>query len=256
MPDGTLQILGSGTSAVPLDVPISGNQLLDLIAVKADFDGSAAGVDFVPMIEILSDAGVVMAQAKGSTVTAGDSATVTFFPFGADESADSGGGITEIDSPDGSIVVTNPTGPVVDVQRFKPLSEGITGLFNAPAGTAGLLTLTHAGGSLLLDYTDPQNPTIKTPGYYAAFMIGTGGGAYAAGVQFEMALSFINSPDPLAIGGDATTVGDGASQCLISLNTATALMNTLSALNVFGFNHDAAPQPIGCSVVVQKIWPA
>ena len=39
MADATLQILGLGTSAVPLDYTVSGPQTLDLIAVKGDFDG-------------------------------------------------------------------------------------------------------------------------------------------------------------------------------------------------------------------------
>jgi hypothetical protein len=79
--DATLQILGLGTSAVPLDYTVSGPQTLDLIAVKGDFDGSAAGVDFVPVVEIISPAGAVMATSTGPTITAGSSATVTFAPF-------------------------------------------------------------------------------------------------------------------------------------------------------------------------------
>jgi hypothetical protein len=79
--DATLQILGLGTSAVPLDYNVSGPQTLDLIAVKGDFDGSAAGVDFVPVVEIISPAGAVMATSTGPTITAGSSATVTFAPF-------------------------------------------------------------------------------------------------------------------------------------------------------------------------------
>ena len=81
MADATLQILGLGTSAVPLDYTVSGPQILDLIAVKGDFDGSAAGVDFVPVVEIISPAGAVMATSTGPTITAGSSATVTFAPF-------------------------------------------------------------------------------------------------------------------------------------------------------------------------------
>jgi hypothetical protein len=81
MPDGTLQILGLGTSAAPLEYQFSGSQSFDLIAVKADFNGGAAAVDWVPVVEIVSDAGHVMAQAEGDTVPAGESRTVTFAPF-------------------------------------------------------------------------------------------------------------------------------------------------------------------------------
>jgi hypothetical protein len=91
--DATLQILGLGTSAVPLDYTVSGPQTLDLIAVKGDFDGSAAGVDFFPVVQIISPAGAVMATSTGPTITAGSSATVTFAPFLRSAATASGGGI-------------------------------------------------------------------------------------------------------------------------------------------------------------------
>jgi hypothetical protein len=81
MADGTLQILGLGTSAVPLDYTASGDQALDLVAVNADYDGGAASVDWQPVVEIISTAGHVMARGVGPTITAGDSASVTFAPF-------------------------------------------------------------------------------------------------------------------------------------------------------------------------------
>lgn len=169
MSNATLQILGQGTSAVPLDVPITGNQLLDLISVKADFDGGAAGVDFVPMVEIVSDAGVVMAQAKGPTVLAGDSATVTFFPFGAEEASTSTGTITEIESTDFSIQVTNPFGPIVDLSGFQPATEEEIvsfGPVSVPALGGFNVDFAHVSGATLLDYTAPAAPTFLGFGAY------------------------------------------------------------------------------------------
>jgi hypothetical protein len=170
MADGTLQILGSGTSAAPLTVNVTGSQSLDPVAIKATFDGTASGTDFVPVVELISDAGVVMAQAKGQTVTAGGSATVTFFPFGDEETA-TGGGVTSITSADGSIVVTNPGGPITDLAGFKPqttyefLSSNSMTVTNANAGT---FTWTHANGSTLLDLTVPAAPLVKVSGMWAA----------------------------------------------------------------------------------------
>jgi hypothetical protein len=96
--DATLQILGLGTSAVPLDYNVSGPQTLDLIAVKGDFDGSTAGVDFVPVVEIISPAGAVMATSTGPTITAGSSATVTFAPFLRSAATQTGGGGIQFDT--------------------------------------------------------------------------------------------------------------------------------------------------------------
>jgi hypothetical protein len=90
---GTLQILGLGTSHVPLEYQVAGGQVLDLIAVNADFDGAAAGVNFEPVVEIVSDAGEVMARGVGPTITAGSSASVTFAPFLRSAGSSSGGGI-------------------------------------------------------------------------------------------------------------------------------------------------------------------
>jgi hypothetical protein len=91
MADGTLQILGLGTSAVPLDYTASGDQALDLVAVNADYNGGGAGVDWQPVVEIISTAGHVMARGVGPTITAGDSASVTFAPFLKTAETDGGG---------------------------------------------------------------------------------------------------------------------------------------------------------------------
>lgn len=112
MADATLQILGLGTSAVPLDYTVSGPQILDLLAVKGDFDGSAAGVDFVAVVEIISPAGAVMATSTSPTITAGSSATVTFAPFLRSAASSSGGGGIQFDTEpqDGGYLYTATTG--------------------------------------------------------------------------------------------------------------------------------------------------
>jgi hypothetical protein len=79
--DATLQILGLGTGAVPLDYNVPGSQTIDLIAVKGTFDGSSAAVDFVAVVEIIGPSGEVMATSTSPTITAGSSASVTFAPF-------------------------------------------------------------------------------------------------------------------------------------------------------------------------------
>jgi hypothetical protein len=96
--DATLQILGLGTSAVPLDYMVPGGPSLALIAVKADFDGTSSGVDFVPMVEIISPAGDVMAFGKGEKVLAGGSVTQTFAPFLRGAATQTAGGGIKFDT--------------------------------------------------------------------------------------------------------------------------------------------------------------
>lgn len=69
------------TGAAPEDYLVSGAADIDLLSAAAEFDGTGAGADFQPAVQILDESGQVVATALGSTVTAGDSASVTFAPF-------------------------------------------------------------------------------------------------------------------------------------------------------------------------------
>jgi hypothetical protein len=180
--EGTLQILGLGTSAVPLDYNVAGNQSLDLIAVKADFDGTASGVDFQPVVEILSDANHVMATGVGQTITAGDSATVTFAPFlkATTGSSPSGTGLQfDTDPQAGGWFEMQTTSSGVSpsgwgIQLADTGGDGIQ--LQSPAGGvdirgAGLnvvttsdIALTSSGGAIRLDgSTAPADITVTIP---------------------------------------------------------------------------------------------
>lgn len=167
MADGTLQILGLGTSAVPLEYTISGNQPLDLIAVKADFDGSGAGSDFVPMVAILSSAGLVMAQSKGPAVTAGDSATVTFATFlgGANQSA-AGGGI-EFDKLN--------QGGALDI-RTADSAYSTVGFHVSDQSTLGINIVQDANGPVLLNATGDGGVIVRSDGNGELLVKQTGDG--------------------------------------------------------------------------------
>lgn len=79
--DATTQISGLGTKAAPLNYTVPSSQVIALNGVFASFDGTGAGGDFQPCVTIISDSGHIVAKCPGSTVTAGDSADVTFAPF-------------------------------------------------------------------------------------------------------------------------------------------------------------------------------
>lgn len=75
------QILAAGVASAPLSYVIPNAQELTLRAVNADFDGSATASPYVPVVEIISDAGIVIARCPlSSTIAAAGSAEVSWFP--------------------------------------------------------------------------------------------------------------------------------------------------------------------------------
>lgn len=93
MADGTTFISVTRSGSAPEDYLVSGASSIDLLAARADFDGSGAGSDFLPALQIVDEAGQVVATTFGSTVAAGGSASVTFAPFLRGATATGGAGI-------------------------------------------------------------------------------------------------------------------------------------------------------------------
>lgn len=75
------QILVVGQAAAPAGFIVPGNGQIKPKAMNAVFDGTNAAGDFLPALEIVSDAGIVVARVAASTVTMGNSAEVTWAPF-------------------------------------------------------------------------------------------------------------------------------------------------------------------------------
>lgn len=177
MANGTVQVLGIPTEPTPFDYQVTTPDALDLVAVIADYDGSAAGGSFVPMVELISPAGEVMAQGKGSTVAAGDSRRVTFAPFLEEDTA----------TPSGSFSVTNADYSVT---------------VNSIAHNSGDFLALNAlvSGTALLDISTPKHPKVLTAGYYCftcQFRVVLGlGGAPTAGSGHTGTISVVGGlPD-------------------------------------------------------------
>jgi hypothetical protein len=82
MPDGAIVI--PDTAAAPKDYTLSGAQEIALKSVRALIDGTGAGSAFLPTLQLLDPNGHVMWEgAAQSTVAAGGSADVSWFPVGA-----------------------------------------------------------------------------------------------------------------------------------------------------------------------------
>lgn len=74
------QILVTGSSDAPEGYTVPNTVELIPKAVSAVFDGTGASGNFVPIVEIVSDGGVVVAQSPASQVSAGGQAEVSWFP--------------------------------------------------------------------------------------------------------------------------------------------------------------------------------
>lgn len=110
-----VQIADTSSGDAPHDYTVPSSADFILKAAYGVFDGTLASGNFLPTLEIVSDSGHTIARSVGQQVTAGGSAEVSWVPFAPPASSGGGGGITEIESTDGSITVTDPTGPTVDL---------------------------------------------------------------------------------------------------------------------------------------------
>lgn len=76
------QIGNLAQRAAPLTRITKDSEEFELLAVNATFDGTNAATAYLPCVEVVSDAGLVVARNVAlESVAAGDSAEVTFAPF-------------------------------------------------------------------------------------------------------------------------------------------------------------------------------
>lgn len=121
------QILVTGSADAPAGYVVPNT--VDLIpkAVSCILDGTGASSDFVPVLEVISDGGVVVAQSPGSTVTAGGSVEQSWFPrVGATAQAVAGSGVPFMTYQTLSATVTGVNTPAyMDGQTFSPDVSGV-----------------------------------------------------------------------------------------------------------------------------------
>lgn len=148
---GPVIIEPQNTGDAPLSYQLAAGQTLEVLAVAAEFDGTNAAGSFVPAVGFYAADGRRLARCPApTTVTAGDSSEVSFFPFAPPASSGGGGGITEIESTDGSITVTNPIGPTVDLTG----AGGGSGIQFGVTNSGSFLDVeTNTGTILLQDFS-------------------------------------------------------------------------------------------------------
>jgi hypothetical protein len=158
-------ILDPSVEAAPSGYTIPGAQEIILKSVKASYDGSGASGDYVPTLQFVAPNGTIVAECPLlGTVTAGDDVDMTWFPRGG--VAASSGGITEVTSPGGTIYVTNPTGPIVDIDLNTTEVEVLTASQSIPAGTTADVTFAHDSGSVLTSLATATEPAFLANGIY------------------------------------------------------------------------------------------
>lgn len=236
-----VQIAG-GTGAAPQSYEVPNATEIIPRIVRATFDGTGAGVAFFPTIQIISDGGVIVGEvATDTTVAAGASASVTFAPF-LEAAAAGGGGITSITSADGSIVVTNPGGPVTDLAGFKSfttyefLSANTMTVAN---GAAGTFTWSHANGNSLWDLTVTSAPLVKAAGMYSINAQVRVTSAFTAGGNAEVGLSMGDggvSNQTQAMVLDSTGVASGDSFAVAGFH----YMSSTARFSISVTNRDGA----------------
>jgi hypothetical protein len=209
----------------------------------ATFDGTNASGDFRPCLTFYSSDGVRLGRYfPANVVTAGDVQEVTFTPpFGtaAVSSSSGGGGITDITSIDGSVTVTNPTGPTTDLSVAAHVSqvEVLTATQIAlTAGNFATPSWTHSSGATLTNLTTPTAPVPLANGNFVA--------------EFYAAISTPPSPPgflgELLLGQStvfaglvATWAGSGGSACVNSI-TAAAHFTTSDTFECVIFNYNSS----------------
>jgi hypothetical protein len=164
-----------GNHPAPYTFSVAASLEVQPYTAHAIFDGTNASGDFRPCLTFYSADGVRLGRYFPATVvTAGDVAEVTYTPpFGSAAVDSGGGGISEIDSSDGSIVVSDPTGPTVDLAVAPALQERLAGSISTTGGGGGQLSYSHTSGSTLVNLGTPTAPAIVAAGNYAVTFVGS-----------------------------------------------------------------------------------
>lgn len=163
-----VQIQLPNVGALPKEWVVPGALSILLKCIQADFDGSGAAGAFLPTVEIVSDAGLLVGRAfTDASVAAGGSASVTFAPF--------------------------LEGQVAAGSSFAPLKAiyQSTNAVIAPGGVATNMSWTFAAGTALFDLTTPTTPKALAHGVYWIGVSFRGNAAWTAGKGLQ---GYLNTP--------------------------------------------------------------
>lgn len=162
MPDQVLT--RDGPVSVPMDYQVpQGGELLPL-TVNATMDGTSAASAFYAAVQVIAPSGRVMGSAISTSIAAGASASVTWFPRVGSQAASGGGALPILDfvafTPAGNqleITSIDPAAPTTVVTTAPVTFDGTETVevqFYASAIDLDQRTLTGQAGVLLELYLD------------------------------------------------------------------------------------------------------
>lgn len=140
----------------PVEFTINGTGDLTLRTAKAIFDGSGAGGDFIPCFAIYTPDGKLLSRTKcEQTVTAGDEAVVTFWPFrkSASVTPPPSGATLPVAAVYSGFKSQSYAPPGGDQVPFNSsaIKNDPGGVFSVSGAAQALLITVHAAGEYLLD---------------------------------------------------------------------------------------------------------
>lgn len=206
------QILVAGTAPTPADFLIPGNGQIQPKAVNAVFDGSGAASAFLPTLEIVSDAGVVVARCPAPSVAAGGSAEVSWFPRVGGGGSSSGGSGTSVpllfgapDAANGYVTLLN----LANVRLLVPaFTTGVNsfwwGVLDVPtnytgSGTIVIWVAAGSGAGNVFRWIVATNPVSTTGTWNVAPTAETAKNATVPALAYQpAAVSFTLSTTPVA----------------------------------------------------------
>lgn len=150
-------LIAGGVEETPLDYTIPGAQEIIVKAATASFDGTSAAGGFVPTLLIKAPNGAVLAACPiGSTIAAGASADVSWFPRGGLSSGTGGGDGIQFtadgvygpaNSGDALAIATNGPGTTGDGFAVSIVDSSDNGI-NLESSGGGVVQL-HNGATIL-----------------------------------------------------------------------------------------------------------
>jgi len=196
-----IAIRNTTVQAAPKDYTVSGAQELLTKAVRAAIDGSGAASGYLPCLELLDSNGNVMwAAVSGTTLAAGVSANVTWFPDIGATGSGGGGSLTVYHG--GAAVGTEPGIDIVDSSTvsWTITDEPVNSWVKLIATAQGTSTSGQAPGSYT--WTNPGTGIVNV------ICVGAGGGGGSG-----------DQANPGATGG-----GGGGGGCVIIWSGPAAIL--------------------------------
>lgn len=165
------QVITRPPSDAPLDVELGALDELTPQSAFAHYDGSGAAGDFLPALTYYTQSGEVFARALGLTVTAGESADVSFFPglSAPATSSASGGGITA---------------------TTEQLNQSAVVTTIANSGTTVMLPTNHLAGPVLFSPSGGQMKAVAAGVYAVNVNVQLRSAAWTAGGGFQLVVAY------------------------------------------------------------------